>query len=391
MNRVKIPDGEYKERVAKAAGMLAERGIDAMLVCGIEGDFQNVKYFTGMTPIWERLGVVITAAGDSAMLTGPEGLTYCEQFCKLDKIFSLNCFRSSADPIPGAFRLDTFEDVFFKLGLSGGKLKIALGNPIDITLTIYEGLKEAMPQTRIVRAPEIMRILRATKSENEIACLKESYRLVELATQACLEQIRPGMTECNLLGIAHSVIFAHGAQTEGMPNYVFSDSASRHPLGRAADDRELRRDSFLQLGLSASVDGYCGSIGVPVSLGKFTDKQRRLVEFGFEVHKWVRKNAKAGINMAEFRAQYKQKFIDAGMENHYVYGPLHGVGLAEVEEDRPNDYDKDYNPGVNYTYQMDNFLLEDDFGFRWETGIRMLEGGNEFLSKPLGELYELNF
>lgn len=391
MNLIKIPDYEYKERVKKAAAVLAQRGIDAMLVCGIEGDFQNVKYFTGMTPIWERLGVVVTAAGESAMLTGPEGLTYCEHFCKLDQVFSLNCFRSSADPIPGSFRLDTFEDVLHKLGVAPGKVKIALGNPIDTTLTVYEGLKEALPQAELVRAPEIMRVLRATKSENEIACLKESYRLVELATQACLEQIRPGMTECNVLGIAHSVIFANGAQTEGMPNYVFSDLASRYPLGRAADDRELRCDSFLQLGLSASVDGYCGSIGVPVSLGKFTDKQRKLVEFGLEVHKWVRESACAGMDMAKFCAQYKQKFVDAGMERHYVYGPLHGVGLAEVEEVRPGNDDNGYKPGVNYTYQMDNFLLDDDFGFRWETGLRMVEGGNEFLSKPLGEFYELNF
>ncbi len=390
MHFVKIPDHEYQERVIKTAKLVAQKGFDALLVVGIEGDFQNVKYFTSVTPVWERLGVIITATGEAAMITGPEGLTYCEHFCKLDRVFSLNCFRSSQDPIPGAFKLHSFKEIFKTLGISP-KGKIAMGNMIDTTVTIYNGLKEEFPEAELVDCPEIMREIRAVKSENEIACLKESYHLIELATEECLRKIRPGMTECQIMGIAHSVIFENGAQTEGMPNYVFCDEASRYPLARAASDRVLKKNSFLQLGLSASVDGYCGSIGIPVSLGRFTDEQRKLVNFGLQLHKWVRNNARAGMNMMEFAKEYKQKFIDAGMERHFVYGPMHGVGLAEVEQCRENQADNNYLTKVNSTYQMDNFLLADTFGFRWETGICLIENGNIPLSKPLGELYELDF
>ena len=220
---IRIPDGEYAQRVQRAAQAVAERGFDALLVCGSEGDFQNVRYFTGVTPVWERLGVVITADGRAAMLTGPEGLTYCRHFSRVDTVIPLNSFRSSMDPIPGKFVIGSFAEVFRSLGLRDARLHIAPGNPIDTTVTILEALREEMPLARISYAPEIMRVLRAKKSEAEIACLKESYRIIELATQACLEQMRPGMTECNLLGIAHGVIYANGAETDGMPNYAFSD------------------------------------------------------------------------------------------------------------------------------------------------------------------------
>ena len=43
------------ERVKKCSEMIAQKGYDVMVVTGCEGDFQNVKYFTGVTPVWERL------------------------------------------------------------------------------------------------------------------------------------------------------------------------------------------------------------------------------------------------------------------------------------------------------------------------------------------------
>lgn len=391
MNVVKIPDGEYLIRVKKAAEMVAARGLDALLVCGSEGDFQNVRYFTGVTPVWERLGVVITAAGNAAMITGPEGGTYCRQYCRLDRVFALNSFRSSMDPIPGKFKMDSFPEIFRELGVTSPTARIAVGNPIDTTVTIMEALREEMPQAEITYAPEIMRILRSVKTEAELACLRESYRVIQMATDACLEQMRPGMSECNLLGIAHGVIYANGAETDGMPNYAFCDEASCHPLGRPRPDRILTRNSFVQLGLSASIDGYCGSIGIPVSMGKFTPEQRKLVEFGARVHKWTRETVRAGMHMAQIDKDYYDLFVNHDMERHYVYDPLHGVGLAEVESYRPFNDSSDFILLNNQTYQMDNFLLGDGFGFRFETGICVREDESLPLGKNLGQLYELGF
>lgn len=391
MNVVKIPDEEYLLRVKKAAEMVAARGLDAILLCGSEGDFQNVRYFTSVTPVWERLGVIITAQGRAAMITGPEGGTYCRQYCKLDQVFALNAFRSSMDPIPGKFHMDTFPEVFQKLGVASPTARIAVGNPIDTTVTILEALREQMPQADISYAPEIMRVLRSVKSENELRCLRESYRVIQLATDACLEQMRPGMTECNLLGIAHAVIYANGAETDGMPNYAFCDEATCHPLGRPRPDRVLKKNSFVQLGLSASIDGYCGSIGIPVSMGRFTDAQRQLVTFGAQVHKWTRETVKAGMHMSHVDAQYRDLFTRNGMEQNYVYDPLHGVGLAEVESYRPHNEDPDFILQNNQTYQMDNFLLGDGFGFRFETGICVRDTGAVPLGNDLGQLYELDF
>jgi hypothetical protein len=49
-NRICIPDYEYKERIAKAAKLVRERGLDVMVVCSTESDYANARYFSGFWP-----------------------------------------------------------------------------------------------------------------------------------------------------------------------------------------------------------------------------------------------------------------------------------------------------------------------------------------------------
>ena len=57
MTRICIPDYEYQERIQKAAKLVAEKGLDAMLVVSTESDYANARYFSGFWPLFERAGV----------------------------------------------------------------------------------------------------------------------------------------------------------------------------------------------------------------------------------------------------------------------------------------------------------------------------------------------
>ena len=50
MSRIFIPDYEYKERVARAAKMVADKGLDIMIVVSTESDYANARYFSGFWP-----------------------------------------------------------------------------------------------------------------------------------------------------------------------------------------------------------------------------------------------------------------------------------------------------------------------------------------------------
>ena len=43
MSRICIPDYEYKERIAKAAKLIRQKGLDVMLVVSTESDYANAR------------------------------------------------------------------------------------------------------------------------------------------------------------------------------------------------------------------------------------------------------------------------------------------------------------------------------------------------------------
>ena len=107
MPRICIPDYEYKERIARAAALVRERGLDVMVVSSTESDYANARYFSGFWPLFERAGVAISANGEAALMVGPESAIFAADRSKIEKIFVLREFRESADPAYPELKADT--------------------------------------------------------------------------------------------------------------------------------------------------------------------------------------------------------------------------------------------------------------------------------------------
>ena len=388
MSRVCIPDYEYKERVKKAAAMLREKNLDVMLVCSTESDYANARYFSGFWPLFERAGVAISANGDAALIVGPESAVFGKDFGKLDKVFVLKEFRESADPAYPELQASTFRDVFKAIGVSGDAIRIGLGSYVECTLPIYEGLKDSFPKAEIVKCNEIMVNLRKIKSENELACIREGFRIIELATDEVIRQLHPGVTELEMVGVAQKVIYENGAEYEGLPMYVFSEESTRHAISRSRY-RQIKAGDIVQLNLSAKIDGYSPSIGLPVIMGKLEGERRELVEFCRRAHEWTSEQIKAGVMASEIAQKFYKLYCDNGYKDNYVYGPCHGTGMIEVEAPWM-ETSSDYPLEENMTFQVDTFISGDTFGCRWEKGIVVKKDGFEsytnYLKKGIIEL-----
>jgi len=388
MQRICIPDWEYQERVKKAAKLVAERGLDVMLVCSTESDYANARYFSGFWPLFERAGVAISATGEAALLVGPESAIFGKDRNKLDKIFVLKEFRESADPAYPELKPDTFQDAFKAIGVTGENIKVGLGSYVECTLPIYNGLKDAYPKAEISVCSDIMVELRKIKSENELACIREGFRIVEIATDEVIKALKPGVTELQMVGVAQRVIYEHGAEYEGLPMYVFSEESTRHAISRSCY-REIKKGDIVQLNLSAKIDGYSPAIGLPVVMGKLEGERRDIVEFCRQQHEWTCEQIKAGVMASDIAKQFLQNFKDAGYEKNYVYGPCHGTGMIEVEAPWM-ETSSDYLLEENMTFQVDTYISGPTFGCRWEKGIAVKKDGYEsytdYLKKGIIEL-----
>ena len=381
MARICIPDHEYKERVQRCAAILRRENLDVLIVNGNEADYANPRYFSGFWPLFERAGVAIAANGDAALMVGPESSIFGADRNKLDKIFTLLAYRESANPAYPELKPDTFHDVFKSLGISGEHLRIGVASYLDTSVVIFNAIREAFPKAEIVDAGHIMVELRRIKSENELACLREGYRIANIATEEVIKAIRPGMTELQMVGVAQKAVYENGAEYEGLPMYVFSEASTRHAISRSSY-REFQKGDIVQLNLSAKIDGYSAAIGYPICLGKLEGQRRDIVQFCREAHTWSEQQVKAGVYAADIAKGFYKYFVDHGYEKNYVYGPLHGTGIIEVEAPWC-ETSSDYFLQENMTYQVDTYISADTFGTRWEKGIAVKENGFEMLSPEI--------
>lgn len=388
MSRICIPDHEYQERIAKAAALVREKGLDVMVVVSTESDYANARYFSGFWPLFERAGVAISATGEAALMVGPESTVFARDFGKIERQFTLLEFRESADPSYPELQTSTFKDVFKAIGVTGEHIKIGLGSYVECTLPIYEGLKENFPKAEITKCSDIMVKLRQIKSENELACIQEGFRIIELATDEVIRNLRPGVTELEMVGIAQRVIYENGAEYEGLPMYVFSEESTRHAISRSRY-RQLGKGDIVQLNLSAKIDGYSPSIGLPVVLGKLEGERRRIVDFCLQAHDWTVDRIKAGVMASDIAKDFYKLYEDNGFASNYVYGPCHGTGMIEVEAPWM-ETSSDYLLQPNMTFQVDTFISGPTFGCRWEKGIAVTEDGchsmTDYLKKGIIEL-----
>ena len=385
-NRIAIPDAEYGQRVQKAAKLLGAAGLDVLIANSNEADFANVRYFSGYWPLFEIGGVAIAASGKSALMIGPESGEYARDRSKIANIHKMVEYRESADPAyPGA-KVSSFRDVTESIGVKDPK-RIGIAGYLVTSLPVMDSLRAAFPKAEIVNADNIMTQLRQIKSQAELACLREAFRIAEVALEIVLGEMKPGMTECQVVGIVQKALYENGAEYEAHPVYVLSAGSSAHAISRPTH-RVIQPNDMVQLNMGARIDGYSPSVGMPVCMGKMTPRQRELVEFGLEAHYKTYEWMKAGVIAAEVAKKYEELFEKRGYSDCYLYGPCHGLGMLEVEKPWMETV-SDYPLEENMTFQVDTFMHDPDFGLRWEVAVAVTKDGVAPFSDRRHKIVEL--
>jgi Xaa-Pro aminopeptidase len=367
-----IPTEEYAERRERAAKLVTEAGYDVLVANGHESDPSVVRYFSAYWPLFEMGGVAIAPSGESALMAGMESGEFAKGRSVIPNIHLMKEYRETADPVYPGMAGSTYRDVFESIGVTEVR-RIGVAGYLCTNMAMYEGLREAFPDAQIVNADDLTARLRAQKSPAELACLREGFRLGELALDAMLKAVKPGMTELELAGVALAELYANGAEGEAHTIYSFGGKKTSNGISRGTH-RQLEKGDIVQINVGGRVDGYSPSVGRPICLGTMTDRQRKLIEFGRDMHYRTFDWVQAGVVAKEVAIKYEEFVKDAGMGRHFLYGPCTGLGLMEVEKPWVESI-SEYTIEPGMTFQADTFFYDEDFGCRWENGMLVAESG----------------
>ena len=393
MNIPKIPLEEFKERVVKVQESMKREGYDFILAYGNEAEPQYVRYFSNYWPSFETAGVLIAAEGEPMLLIGPESYTYASDRSVIPDIKLLKAFRESSEPEYPGKKLDTFAPLFRQM-LGGKKLtKFGVAGLPLMTIGVYEALCEALSEFGVekpVKADAVVNELRMHKTENELKCMRAAAEITKKTFDYVLENVKVGMTEQQVCGLALGKMHELGAERESYPLWVLTGKGSNQAISRPRNKKIEKGDmTFLQIG--ARVDGYASSIGRPIVFGKATDEQRELIEVGYKAQEKVIAMLKAGTPAADVAKAHIKNVTDMGYGDWLLYGPCHGNGTMEGEAPWI-ETTSDYLLEENMTFCVDIFLgsAEKEIGLRMEDVVCVKADGAENLTNYPRELFEID-
>ena len=370
-----ISDGEFEARVKKTKDLMAKEGIDLLLGYGNETEPQFARYYSDYWPSFEGNAVAISLDKAPVLLIGPESMTYAKDRSRIGTIKRLAAFRESSNPEYPGHKLDTFADIMEQLGITSPK-KIAIAGINIVPHFTFEEIKKSLEKfssLEIVSGDNLVMQLRMIKSDAEIACMRYAGQITAKTFDYVLENIKPGMTELQVRGLAVGKMYELGAENEAYPNWVLAGDGGNQAISRARH-KVIKANEIVHLQIGARYEGYASTIGRPVILGKGEQWMIDAIKAGYEGYHAILKELYAGNNAGNVAKADYDTMKANGYADWLLYGPCHATGLMEGEPpwiEAGSDYELKENMCFCICLFMGN---KDGAGFRIEDSIRVGKG-----------------
>ncbi|MFA6569073.1 MAG: Xaa-Pro peptidase family protein [Victivallales bacterium] len=374
MNGTGLDESEFKSRIDHVQRILKNGMLDAVLVFSTESEPAGVRYFADYWPSFETTGVLIPREGSPSLLIGPESMTYSKAHSRLENIVRMKDFRESSQPDYPGTKLASWRDILSqdrigRLGIAGWHM---------FPYSIMKNIADVIGQDNISDADSLIRQVTLKKSPAEQECLRRAAKISELGFKAVLENIRPGMTEIQLAGIATAAMLSSGAEATGYPIWCCSGPNSIQAISRPTH-RKVQTGEIIHFSVGAKVGGYSASIGRPVVLGKCPEDIKRFLQVGLDAENMTIGLMRAGTPASEVAKKVHGSIGEKGYGHAILYGPAHGCGQMECEYPFV-ETSSTLVLEENMTFMVDVFLAEKNMGFRWEDGVVIRNGAAEELS-----------
>lgn len=309
--------GEYVSRLERIRVAMANEGLDALLVYSWKRG--QVRYVSGYTPnyVANVAMLVVTLQGDPTMfIRFPFDLGRARDKCWFSDV------RASGDV--AAIGRDTASRLR-ELRLDRSRIGLASGDRVmdELPYTLYQQLRDDLPDAVFSDARAMMMGLRLIKSPAEIALLKRSANLADAAMAAAGEALRPWVSEYAVVAAAESAARAGGA--DGY--LVVISGQGKSDLIGPPEDKAIQPKRMVIIEAGVQVGGYWTQVARVFVAGEPTAEQQAIYRAVHSAYRAAAAIAYPGKPLAEI-AQAAHSVLDTAGYAGYVEQDMgHGIGL----------------------------------------------------------------
>lgn len=337
--------GAHAARRQRAAAVLAERGLAALLV----GPGSDLTYLAGyrISPSERMTALVLDPAGRATLvLPGLESARAT----------------AAAPELAQARWAETDDPYRLAATLVSSRGDIAVGDQLWASFLLR--LQEALPGRTFVPASTVTRDLRSRKDASELSLLREVGASADRAYARLRDLQFEGRRERDV-GADIAALLREEGHDEVTFTIVGSgpNGASPH---HATGDRTIARGDAIVLDFGGTRRWYCSDITRTVSVGgpaeevvRVHDVVRRAQEAGYAA-------AREGARCTDVDAAARKVIAGAGYGDHFIHRLGHGIGLDGHEHPYlVNGNEEPLEPGMAFSIEP-GIYLPGRFGVRIE-------------------------
>ena len=370
-DRLPFTPEEYLRRYDTIQSSMAERDLDAILLRSPE----NITYFSGYeTPGYYKYHcIVVPRVGEPVLLVRDFEWINSPEFAWTTRIAKV--FDHDHPP-------SVTVNVLQQLGLASGKRIGVEKQSFFYTVDEHETLVRELPDNVYVDGTPIMWDARMIKSEEEVAVMRKSARLVDLAMQAGYDAARPGASGDEINGIVNKVLLENGGEYMGLPPFVLAGDRSCLPH-QTGGDNALADDDVMYFEVSAAKHRYTAALMRTIFVGRPRDEWVRAAETCIEAVEAAIDFIRPGKTCHDADVHARSVMEKAGFGEYFRNRLGYSIGISyppdwgegEIISLRMDEH-RELRPGM--TFHMPPMCLKyREYGIGFSESIVVTETGCE--------------
>ena len=374
-DRLSVSPEEFIRRYDLIQDAMAAMDLDALLIRGPE----NITYFSGYeSPGYYRYHcIVVPRHGEPVFVLRDFEWINTPEFAWSTKLAKVYDWDHGPDVTVSVLR---------QLGLSAAKRVGVEKRGFYYTVDEHETLCHGLPRTEFVDGTEILWNARMIKSDEEIAIMRTSAALVDMAMLAGYEASRPGASADEINATVNKTLLENGGEYMGLPPFVLAGERSCLPHQTGGGNR-LRGDDVMYFEISASKRRYTAALMRTIFLGQPRDEWLRAAAACIDAVTAAMETIKPGVTPHDADAAARAVTTKGGFCDLHRNRLGYSIGLSY-----PPDWGEgeiislqqhEYRPlQAGMTFHMPPLCLKyREFGIGFSESIVVTETGCERLSK----------
>lgn len=308
-----------KARYAKIQKKFTEEKIDVFLGTSLRSITYAGNVYQSFA--WYVNTCILIPAKGEPMLVGP--LSDVNRIAAESWVSKVESWNPPFGDIPAR----RFEDVLIDYFKANKFEEATIGIEGNISYLLRTALEKALPKAKFVIADNATVDCMVVKDEMELAYMRKVGELCTLGFETLRDNIRPGISETELVGIMEARLRKAGCTGWWVPNQA--GCGEKVTLDHYPSDASIiQPNHYVKAGVHATYRLYCGDICNVFALRKAEPEYVKLCKTSEDAAQKTLDAMKPGVKCNELYFVYQKYMADHGYEKCCDWYLGHGLGTA---------------------------------------------------------------